>query len=126
MRLRTRYILTVLAVGLLLTGALAIVNIAGEGHSREYVLGVGVVLSLLAAWLTFSLATGADPTIRFDTELVTDPGGPGRLTLLVTMEIEEGWHLYAEVPEGESFQATELHLDLPASIETEGGWKGAA
>ncbi len=60
MRLRTRYILTVLAVGLLLTGALAIVNIAGEGHSREYVLGVGVVLSLLAAWLTSLLIARID------------------------------------------------------------------
>jgi diguanylate cyclase (GGDEF)-like protein/PAS domain S-box-containing protein len=60
MRLRTRYILTVLAVGLLLTGALAIVNIAGEGHAREYVLGVGVVLSLLAAWLTSLLIARID------------------------------------------------------------------
>lgn len=38
MRLRTRYILTVLAVGLLLTGALAIVNVAGEGHAREHIM----------------------------------------------------------------------------------------
>jgi diguanylate cyclase (GGDEF)-like protein/PAS domain S-box-containing protein len=101
MRLRTRYILTVLAVGLLLTGALAIVSIVGEGRAREHVmatlasaegalssdpaaamseirertlgllpelyrsrlqfiLGVGIGLSLLAAWLTSLLIARID------------------------------------------------------------------
>jgi diguanylate cyclase (GGDEF)-like protein/PAS domain S-box-containing protein len=39
-RLRTRYVLTVLAVGLLLTVALALVNVAGEEHAREHLLAV--------------------------------------------------------------------------------------
>jgi diguanylate cyclase (GGDEF)-like protein/PAS domain S-box-containing protein len=101
MRLRTRYILTVLAVGLLLTGALAIVSIVGEERAREHVmatlasaegalssdpaaamseirertlgllpelyrsrlqfiLGVGIGLSLLAAWLTSLLIARID------------------------------------------------------------------
>ena len=92
-RLRTKYVLTVLAVGLLLTVALAIVNVAGEEHARQHleavldgaerapaaspaaaiddlrpkvlalvphfyasrlplILGVGIGLSLLGAWIT--------------------------------------------------------------------------
>jgi len=94
-------LLTVLAVGLLLTGALAIVNVAGEGHAREhimatldssggalpsdpaaamaeirertlgllphlyqsrlpFILGVGIGLSLIAAWLTSLLIARID------------------------------------------------------------------
>jgi diguanylate cyclase (GGDEF)-like protein/PAS domain S-box-containing protein len=104
MRLRTRYVLTALAVGLLLTGALAIVNVAGEGHAREQILatldssrdtlpsdsgmalaeirgrvldllphlyesrlplilGVGIGLSLLAAWLTSLLIARIDRAV---------------------------------------------------------------
>jgi len=92
-RLRTRYVLAVLAVGLLVTVSLAAVSMASEGHAREHVeavmddaaqlfasdpgaalpvlrgrtldvlshvyssrlpliLGIGVALSVLAAWLT--------------------------------------------------------------------------
>jgi len=101
MRLGTKYVLTVLGVGLALTAALALVNVFGEGHAREHldallgqaaqapaadpaaavaevrrqvvellphlyasrlpqILGVGIGLSLLAAWLTAMLVARID------------------------------------------------------------------
>jgi diguanylate cyclase (GGDEF)-like protein/PAS domain S-box-containing protein len=101
MHLRTRYAVTVLAVGLLLTAALALVNITGEGHAREHleavlapaveahpadpaaavadlrervlgqlphlyesrlplILGIGIGLSLLGAWLVSILISRID------------------------------------------------------------------
>jgi signal transduction histidine kinase len=100
-RLRTRYVLTVLAVGLVLTVALALVNVAGEDHARQHletvldqasrqsgadpastlanvrqeilalvphfyasrlplILGIGIGLSLLAAWITALLIARID------------------------------------------------------------------
>jgi diguanylate cyclase (GGDEF)-like protein/PAS domain S-box-containing protein len=101
MRLQTRYVVTVLAVGLLLTAALALVNVAGEGIARarfeavfdqssaalpsdpatavadlreralgllpnlyesrlSLILGIGIALSLLGAWLTSLLISRID------------------------------------------------------------------
>jgi len=100
-RLRTRYVLTVLAVGLLLTAALALVNVTGGDHARQHleavleqasrqstanpadalasvrqevlalvphfyasrmplILGIGIGLSLLAAWITALLIARID------------------------------------------------------------------
>jgi diguanylate cyclase (GGDEF)-like protein/PAS domain S-box-containing protein len=50
-RLRTRYVLTVLAVGLLLTVALTLVPHYFASRA-PLVLGIGIGLSLLAAWIT--------------------------------------------------------------------------
>jgi diguanylate cyclase (GGDEF)-like protein/PAS domain S-box-containing protein len=51
LRLRTRYVLTVLAVGLLLTVVLVLVRHFYTA-SLPIILGVGIALSLLAAWIT--------------------------------------------------------------------------
>jgi diguanylate cyclase (GGDEF)-like protein/PAS domain S-box-containing protein len=60
-RLTTRYVLTVLALGLLLTVALALVQVMGAGPARQWlVLGVGAGLSLLAAWITALLIARID------------------------------------------------------------------
>jgi diguanylate cyclase (GGDEF)-like protein/PAS domain S-box-containing protein len=116
MRLRTRYVVTVLAVGLLLTAALALVNAAGEGHARAQleavfdqsskalpsdpaaavadlrertlgllphlyesrlplILGIGIGLSLLGAWLTSLLISRID---RAMTGLAASADGIGR------------------------------------------------
>jgi diguanylate cyclase (GGDEF)-like protein/PAS domain S-box-containing protein len=53
-RLRTKYVLTVLAVGLLLTAVLAAAP-RSFAHRLPLILGLGIGLSLLAAWLTSRL-----------------------------------------------------------------------
>jgi len=109
-------VVTVLAVGLLLTAALALVNVAGEGHAREQleavfdqsskalpsdpaaavadvrertlgllphlyesrlplILGIGIGLSLLGAWLTSLLISRID---RAMTGLAASADGIGR------------------------------------------------
>jgi len=116
MRLRTKYVLTVLAVGLSLTAALAVVDVAGQGHATEHldalldhaarapaadpasaiaevrrrvaellphlyasrlpaILGVGIGLSVLAAWLTALLVARID---RAMTSLAASAGRIGR------------------------------------------------
>jgi diguanylate cyclase (GGDEF)-like protein/PAS domain S-box-containing protein len=120
-RLRTRYVLAVLAVGLLVTAALAAVNMAGESHAREHleaviddaaaliatdpasalpvieqrvlglmphlyasrlplILGIGVALSVLAAWLTALLIS------RIDRAMTTLAASAGRIGRGVTSE----------------------------------------
>jgi len=63
-RLKTRYVLTVLAVGLLLTVAVAATVLLGERGLFEaklwLVVAAGVALSLLAAWLTAALVNRID------------------------------------------------------------------
>mgnify|MGYP006316178497 CR=1 FL=1 len=61
-RLKTRYVVTVLAVGLLLTAAVvAAIQLGVTVEQRiELVAGIGIALSLLAAWLTFLLVNRVD------------------------------------------------------------------
>jgi diguanylate cyclase (GGDEF)-like protein/PAS domain S-box-containing protein len=61
-RLKTRYVLTVLTVGLLLTVSVvaAIGFGATVGQRVALVAGIGIALSLLAAWLTFLLVNRVD------------------------------------------------------------------
>ena len=61
-RLKTRYMLTVLAVGLLLTASVVATVLLPLAHSLRLPLfiGVGLVLSLLGAWLTGLLISRID------------------------------------------------------------------
>jgi diguanylate cyclase (GGDEF)-like protein/PAS domain S-box-containing protein len=76
-RLKTRYVLTVLVVGLLLTGAVAVTLALSERLAAHplLVVGVGIALSLLAAWLTASLINRID---RAMTSLMTSADRIGR------------------------------------------------
>jgi len=115
-RLKTRYVLTVLAVGLLLTGAVAVTILLSERHEQQHlqavleqsaqlhagdpagatqalqrelaellphvytarlpmIVGIGIALSLLAAWLTSSLVNRID---RAMTALMTSADRIGR------------------------------------------------
>lgn len=53
-RLKTRYVFTVLAVGVLLTGALAVTFVLSEQYAWQLplIVGLGIALSLVAAGLT--------------------------------------------------------------------------
>jgi diguanylate cyclase (GGDEF)-like protein/PAS domain S-box-containing protein len=60
-RFKTRYVLTVLAVGLLLTASVAITIVLTEERAKlPLMIGVGVVLSLLGAWLTAVIVNRID------------------------------------------------------------------
>ena len=61
-RLKTRYVVTVLAAGLLLTAAEVAAILLGVTVEQriELVVGIGIILSLLAAWLTFLLVNRVD------------------------------------------------------------------
>jgi diguanylate cyclase (GGDEF)-like protein/PAS domain S-box-containing protein len=76
-RLRTRYVLTVLLVGLLLTGAVAVTLVLSERITARPlpIIGVGIALSLLAAWLTATLINRID---RAMTALMTSADRIGR------------------------------------------------
>jgi diguanylate cyclase (GGDEF)-like protein/PAS domain S-box-containing protein len=76
-RLRTRYVLTVLLVGLLLTGAVAVTLALSERITARPlpIIGVGIALSLLAAWLTATLINRID---RAMTALMTSADRIGR------------------------------------------------
>ena len=76
-RLKTRYVLTVLLVGLLLTGAVAVTVTLSDRFAAHplLVVGVGVALSLLAAWLTAALINRID---RAMTALMTSADRIGR------------------------------------------------
>jgi diguanylate cyclase (GGDEF)-like protein/PAS domain S-box-containing protein len=76
-RLKTRYVLTVLLVGLLLTGAVAVTLALSERLTARplLIVGVGVALSLLAAWLTAALINRID---RAMTALMTSADRIGR------------------------------------------------
>jgi len=76
-RLKTRYVLTVLLVGLLLTGAVAVTLALSERLPARplLIVGVGIALSLLAAWLTAALINRID---RAMTSLMTSADRIGR------------------------------------------------
>ena len=60
-RFKTRYVLTVLAVGLLLTASVAITIVLTEERAKlPLMIGVGIVLSLLGAWLTAVIVNRID------------------------------------------------------------------
>jgi len=61
-RLKTRYVLTVLVVGLLLTGAVAVTLALSERLTVGplLIVGAGIALTLLAAWLTAVLIDRID------------------------------------------------------------------
>ena len=65
-RLKTRYVLTVLSVGLLLTGAVALTLELGERFAARPapVIAVGIALSLLAAWLTSTIVNRIDGAMK--------------------------------------------------------------
>ena len=76
-RLKTRYVLTVLFVGLLLTGAVAVTLALSERLTARplLIVGAGVALTLLAAWLTAVLINRID---RAMTALMTSADRIGR------------------------------------------------
>jgi diguanylate cyclase (GGDEF)-like protein/PAS domain S-box-containing protein len=76
-RLKTRYVLTVLIVGLLLTGAVAVTLALSERLPARplLIVGIGIALSLLAAWLTAALINRID---RAMTSLMTSADRIGR------------------------------------------------
>ena len=76
-RLKTRYVLTVLVVGLLLTGAVAVTLALSERLTAGplLIVGVGIVLTLLAAWLTAVVINRID---RAMTALMTSADRIGR------------------------------------------------
>ncbi len=61
--------------------------------------------------------------IGFHALLVPDAGDPTRGTVVVRAKLAAGWHLYAALPEGSAYQATELELRLADGVEAIGAWQ---
>ena len=45
------------------------------------------------------------------------------VTLVVRLKIADGWHTYAEIPDGSPFMATEITIDLPPGANWKGEWE---
>jgi len=70
-----------------------------------------------------SLAPMENSPVVIQAEITPPVAKPGDVvTLAIRMRIAPGWHVYAVVPAGNSFQATEMHLDTPTGMIADERW----
>lgn len=60
--------------------------------------------------------------VSFQVSAVPVKGKPRQLRLTATLQIQDGWHTYAVVPEDGAFQKTQLTQRWPKGVEPLGDW----
>ncbi len=76
----------------------------------------------LLAYNPFAAADENEP-VSIKANIVKIENDESRFRIVVQLEIEDGWHTYDQVPEGNPAPITEAKLELPDGVRAVGDWE---